>query len=107
MNRGISLGPAKSLCFSSISLPVAVALTAIWISWQKAARSADPQVIVHPEKLNMLWDTPAKPNTWGKAAEGEFADKVLLVGYIAAEDAWVISVKPIQILPAFELDVGP
>lgn len=28
-----------------------------------------------------------------------------LVDYIASEDAWVISVKPIQILPPFELDV--
>ena len=30
-----------------------------------------------------------------------------LVDYIAAEDVWVITVKPIQILPSFELDVGP
>lgn len=30
-----------------------------------------------------------------------------LVLYIAEDDAWVISVKPAQILPAFEMDVGP
>lgn len=30
-----------------------------------------------------------------------------LLAYIAAEDAGVISVKPIQILPPFELVVGP
>lgn len=30
-----------------------------------------------------------------------------LVLYIAEDDAWVIGVKPAQILPAFEMDVGP
>lgn len=30
-----------------------------------------------------------------------------LVLYIAEDDAWVISVKPTQILTPFELDVGP
>lgn len=40
----------------------------------KAERPEDPQVVVHPEKLSILWETPTKPKTWEKAAESEFAD---------------------------------
>lgn len=47
----------------------------------KAKRLEDSHVVVHllMEKLNVLWETPAKPNTRWEVAESEIADKVLQV----------------------------